>query len=355
MSGLCADVRRFRLLLRDVLTTGRTQLRHRDGLLLSVTDGTHTGWGEATPMPGWSPMSIDSVAVSLAAVSAAVSVIDDPADPRLDHVLDDLDRAPHARAALAGAIADLRARRVGSALSATLGPSPAARVRVNAMTSAENPDDVAAFCAAAVDSGFESVKIKVGLLDTASDLRRVAAARSAVGPDLELRIDANGSWDVETAIAVLGPMAELGVCFCEEPADGIASIAAVGSRSDIPVAVDESARCVDDIAEALGTGSIDVVIVKPQAIGGPDMAMRAVRLTTEFGATAVVTSMIDGAIGVAHALHVAAASGVNMAHGLATSSLLSADIGPAPEVSAGGITIGDEAGIGIVPYDTLPT
>lgn len=355
MSGLRADVRRFRLPLRGVLTTGRVNLRHRDGLLLSVTDGTHTGWGEATPMPGWSPMGIDSVAASLAAVSAAVSVIDDPGDPRLDRVLDDLDRAPLARAALSGAITDLRARLVGSTLSATLDPSPAASVRVNAMTSAEHPDGVAAFCAAAVESGFESLKIKVGVLDTATDLRRVAAARLTVGPDVELRIDANGSWDVETAITVLAAMAELGVSYCEEPADGIASIAAVGSRSDIPVAVDESAHCVDDIAEALGTGSIDVVIVKPQAIGGPDMAMRAVRLIIEFGATAVVTSMVDGAIGVAHAIHVAAASGVDIAHGLATSSLLSADIGPAPEVSGGRIVIGNEAGIGIVAYDTLPT
>ncbi|MGZ0220408.1 MAG: o-succinylbenzoate synthase, partial [Acidimicrobiales bacterium] len=72
------------------------------------------------------------------------------------------------------------------------------------------------------------------------------------------------------------------------------------------------------MARALGTGAIDVVVIKPQSMGGPDLAMRAVRLTREFGATPVVTTMIDSAIGVRHALHVAAASGATLAHGLAT-------------------------------------
>jgi len=355
MTGLAADIRAFRLPLRGVLSTGRGHTRHRSGLLLGLGDGTHTGWGEATPILGWSPVSVDSAAASLAAVATAISMIDNPSDERLDHLLDDLDRAPHARAALAGALADLRARRAGITLAAALNPAAAPAVPVNAMISAETPAEVGSLCSAAVGSGHRSIKIKVGVLDTAADIERVAAARAVVGPEVELRIDANGAWPIDTAIEVLGRMAELGVSYCEEPSDGIESIAAVGSRSDIPVAVDESARNVDDIARALGTGSIDVVIVKPQALGGPDLAMRAIGLVREFGATAVVTSMVDGAIGVAHALHVAAASGVGMAHGLATSSLLDADIGPAPAVEMGMMAIGPGAGIGIDPFDVLPT
>jgi len=354
VSGLEAEIRTFRLPLRDGLGTGRGHTTDREGLLLSLGDGQHTGFGEATPMPGWSADTVGSCAAALAAVSAAVSVIDDPDDPRLDHVLDDLERVPHARAALAGAVADLRAKRSGSTLAATLTAEPAATVLVNTLVSAEAPQDVATLCAAAVSAGFEAIKIKVGVFDPSVDVDRVAAARSAVGPDIELRVDANGSWDIDTAVATLERMAAIGLSYCEEPADGIELIAAVGARSDIPVAVDESARDVDDVARALATGSIDVVIVKPQAIGGPDLAIRAVRLSAEFGATAVVTSVVDGAVGVAHALHVAAASGVARAHGLSTSSLLSADIAPALLISEGRIEVGNEPGIGVIPYDTLP-
>ncbi len=355
MTGLTADVRPFRLPLRSVLSTGRGHTRHRSGLLLGISDGTHTGWGEATPMLGWSPASVDSTAASLAAVSAAVSMVDDPSDPRLDHLLDDLERAPHARAAMAGALADLTARRQGTTIAAALSRSAARAVPVNAMISAEQPEMVESSCAAAVAVGHRCIKIKVGVLDLVSDMARVQVARATVGPGVELRIDANGAWPIDTAIEALRQMADLGVSYCEEPSDGIDAIAAVGSHSDIPVAVDESVRDVDDIARALGTGSIDVVVVKPQALGGPDLAMRAIGLAREFGASAVVTSMVDGAIGVAHALHVAAASGIDMAHGLATSSLLEADIGPAPRIDAGMMALGSAAGLGIDPFDVMPT
>jgi len=354
MTGLTASIRPFRLPLRQVLTTGRGHTRHRNGLLLGLSDGKHTGWGEATPMLGWSQTSADSAAASLAAVVTAISMIDSPSDERLDHLLDDLDRAPHSRAALAGALADLRAKRAGLTLALALTPAATAAVPVNALISAAAPAEVESLCAAAAQLGHRSIKIKVGVADTATDIERVAAARSAVGSEIELRIDANGAWPIDTAIDVLEQMANLGVSYCEEPADGIDSISAVGARSDIPVAVDESAHNVDDIARALGTGTIDVVIVKPQAMGGPDLAMRAIGLVREFGATAVVTSMVDGAIGVAHALHVAAASGVGLAHGLATSSLLEADIGPVPQVEMGMMATGRAPGIGIEPFDELP-
>jgi len=355
MTGLTAEIRPFRLPLHSVLSTGRGHTRRRNGLLLGISDGIHTGWGEATPMLGWSPVSVDSTAVSLAAVSAAVSMVDDPSDPRLDHLLDDLERAPHARAAMAGAIADLIARRAGISLAIGLSQAAASAVPVNAMISAEDPEMVESLCVAALDLGHRCIKIKVGVVDIDSDIARVKVARDTIGPEIELRIDANGAWSVDTAVAALRRMAALGVSYCEEPTDGIDAIAAVGAHSDIPVAVDESARDVDDIAKALGTGSIDVVVVKPQALGGPDLAMRAIGLAHEFGASAVVTSMVDGAIGVAHALHVAAASGIDMAHGLATSSLLEADIAPTPKVQMGMMAIGSAYGIGIDPFDVLPT
>ncbi len=354
MTGLTTDLLRFRLPLREALTTARGEVLHRDGLLFSIGDGTHVGWGEATPLPGWSVSDIDSSAAALATVSVALSVVEDPDDPRLDHLLDDLEPEPTARAALSGAIADLRARRSGLSLAATLSVAPTSTVAVNAMVSAMSPGDVAEQAAAAAADGYRTLKVKVGVAETAVDIERLSAVRGSVGPAMELRIDANGAWDVETAVAVLDDLAEFDISFCEEPTEGIEAIAAVGARSAIPVAIDESARSVDHIAAGLATGSIDVVIVKPQALGGPDLAIRAVRLAAEFGATAVVTSMIDGAIGVAHALHVAAASGLDRAHGLATSTMLKSDVGPAPEMDAGRMFVPDTAGIGIDPFETLP-
>ena len=348
------DIQPFRLPLVEPLRTARGTITHRDGLLFGLGDGHATGWGEATPMPGWSSHAIGTASDSLAAASAVLELIADADDPRVEELLDDLEEVPHARAALAGALADLRARRLGVPIAATLADAPANAVGVNALASASQPDDLAAECAAAVAAGFATVKLKVGAVDPGTDRIRIAVARDALGPGVVLRLDANGAWDVDTAVAVLHDAASHDIAWCEEPADGIGAIAAVGRRSAVPVAVDESARDVDDVARALGTRAIDVIVVKPQACGGPDLAVRAIRLAEQFGATAVVTTMIDGAIGVAHALHVAAICGADLAHGLATSSLLSDDVGPAPAVVAGRMTVPSGPGLGVIPRATLP-
>lgn len=349
MSGLAVELRPFRLPLRVPLRTTHGEVADRQGVLFGIDDGTHAGWGEAAPMPGWSSHDLPATVDALAAVAASMEVIDGVDDPRLQEILDELEELPHARAALAGALADIGARALGVSVAASLASAPAPLVAVNALAAAPTPDGVAQECAAALAAGYSTVKLKVGVATPSVDRDRVAAARDALGTAAGLRIDANGAWDVDTAVALLDDLAAHDVMWCEEPTDGVEAIAAVGARSAVPVAVDESARSVDDIARALGTGTVDVVVVKPQALGGPDLAVRAIRLATEVGATAVVTSMIDGAIGVAHAVHVAAAGGVDLAHGLGTSSLLADDVAAPLPVADGCIVVPDGPGLGVVP------
>ena len=46
------------------------------------------------------------------------------------------------------------------------------------------------------EAGFRAVKMKVGLLTVAEDLRRIEAVREAIGPDLKLMVDANHAYSV---------------------------------------------------------------------------------------------------------------------------------------------------------------
>ncbi len=336
------ELQNYRLTLRRPLRTARGEMTSREGVLLSLSDGEHVGWGEAAPVPGWSAHDLDSVTAALAASAAGLEL-------DIGEVLDSLERVPEARAALAGATADLAARRRGLPLSHCLDPDAADSVAVNALVTALDPDEAARQAVAAVRTGITAVKLKVASESGAADLDRVAAVRSAIGPEIELRLDANGGWTITQALAALDSAADHDIAFCEEPVAGLDSIAEVGAASAVPVGIDESARSVDEIAVALGTGTIDVVVVKPQAIGGPDLAMQAVRLIREFGATPIVTTMVDSAIGVAHALHVAAASGEEMAHGLATSALLAEDVAPAPPIVDGHMIVPQGPGLGVTP------
>ena len=70
--------------------------------------------------------------------------------------------------------------------------------------------------------GYGCVKVKVGY---PGDVDVVAAVRDAVGPAVALRVDANGAWDVETAVARLGALSRYGIELAEQPVASIEDLA----------------------------------------------------------------------------------------------------------------------------------
>ncbi len=347
VSGLRVELAPFWLPLRAPLVTGRATVAHRAGVLVKLTDGDHAGWGEASPLPGWSRTTLAAVVVDLAQARFEIA---DGGAPALASAIDALARSPQARAGLAGAWADLRARRNGIPLARELAPDPAPAVAVNALVAAADPDGVEAQAAAAVAAGHACVKLKVARADPATDADRVRAARSGLGTGPELRLDANGAWDRPTALKVLRAVEPLSVSYCEEPVAGIEAMASLSRETAVGVAADESIRNHIDADRALGLG-LSVLIVKPQALGGPDAAMSVAALAAAAGARAVVTSFADSAVGLAHALHVAAAAdqGRGEAHGLATASLLAQDTAAPPAVVAGRMELPAGEGLGLEP------
>lgn len=354
MPVISGEMHPFRLELRSPLFTGGVSVRHRAGFLVALTSEGCTGWGEASPLPGWSRTTVLQTEASLRQALEAVSGSTEDA---VDAALAALGDAPHARAAIAGAWADLEARRAGRTLAGHLADGAGrvaapAVVAVNALIVETGPEDVARAALEAARSGFKAVKLKVGAADPTADVERVRAARSALGPAPELRLDANGAWDDRIALDVLGRVADCDVAFCEEPVVGIEAIAALGERCPVEVAVDESMHGESDAVRALESG-VRTLIVKPQALGGTDIAMSIAARARQAAASVVVTSFLDSAVGVAHALHAAAAvdaAGARpRAHGLATAGLLSQDVAEPPPVVAGAMALPSSSGLGVSP------
>ena len=376
MTGLRSELHPFRLALKAPLVTGGISIRYRAGFLVALSADGVTGCGEASPLPGWSRTSLLETEAALRSV---INGLDRGGEAALGNLLAAMHDTPHARAGVAGAWADLQARRAGLRLvehlvaDPTLAPAaevavdaltaaPAARttaagrvpaeVAVNALIAAPAPSEVERAAHEAVEAGFGTVKLKVGATAPDIDAERVRAARAAMGTEAELRLDANGAWDEPTALDVLSRVHDCDVAYCEEPVGGIAAIAAVGERSPIPVAVDESIRSEADAVRALEAG-VSILIVKPQALGGPDVALAIADRALRAGAAVTVTSFLDSAVGLAHALHVAAAVDAGAprgrAHGLATAKLLAVDVAEAPPVVEGAMALGAAMGLGLAP------
>jgi L-alanine-DL-glutamate epimerase-like enolase superfamily enzyme len=251
---------------------------------------------------------------------------------------------PAALAAIDMALWDRAGRREGKPVAALLTDRPAEEVPVNATLSALDRAGVAEQAAAAVRDGFECLKVKVGIGD---DAGRVAAVRAAAGPQAALRLDANGAWSVDQAVGAIEALSPAGLELVEEPTHGLQAVREVRERVAVRISIDETA------AEpgALGAGVADAVCLKISRCGGISGLLAAAALVRTSGAEVYLASTLDGPLGVAAALHAAAAlasRGPLAPCGLATLALFEDFDDPLP-ARRGRIALPVAAGLGIDP------
>ena len=294
------------------LPTAFGELRERELLTLRIKgDDEVVGWGEAAPLEPYDGVSREAVRAALAAYEPILRAGDGvPAAELLETCRAKAD-LPQALAAVDMALWDRAGNREGKPVSALLSDDPAATVRVNATIAAEDRAEAAAQAAAAARAGFTCVKIKVGMGD---DAGRVAAVRAAVGPEIELRLDANGAWSVEEAVRAIETLAPAGLELVEEPVHGVDALRAVRDRVAVRVAMDETAR----LSGSLTAKVADAVCLKVSRCGGISSLLAQAALVRASGADVYVASTFDGPLGIAAAVHCAAALRPSAASGLGT-------------------------------------
>jgi o-succinylbenzoate synthase len=183
-----------------------------------------------------------------------------------------------------------------------------------------------------VRSGCTTAKVKVAESgqDLTADVDRVAAVRAALGPGGAVRVDANGAWDVETAVLSIGRLdaAAGGLEYVEQPCATLGELAEVRRRVEVRLAADESVRTAADPLRVAGLEAADVVVVKVQPLGG---VQRALEVVEAAGLPAVVSSALETSVGLAAGVALAAAlPELPFACGLGTATLLAADVTDQP-------------------------
>jgi len=115
--------------------------------------------------------------------------------------------------------------------------------------------------------GMTQVKVKVGFAD---DVDRVRALRELFGPAISLRLDVNGAWDVEHAVAALKALAAFDIASVEQPlARGpIAELRRLKDASPIPIMVDESLVTVEDAEALIAARAVDYFNIRVSKCGG---------------------------------------------------------------------------------------
>ncbi len=315
--------------LKGRLATSRTVLMERRGCALELIDEDGVrGCGESLPLPLSGTEDLDATRAALRAASAGLPGREGDLGELLNWVDAQHGGTPAARCAIDTALHDLEAQRRGEPVASLLADHPSRSVEVNAVLGSNDAGGSTRDAAASVSRGYRTLKLKVGALPLKEEVARLAAVRAAIPRQIAIRVDANGSWSVGAALSALERLSDFDLELIEQPVEALdlEGLRRVSERSPIPVAADE-ALASDEGRRALVAGKLaPVAILKPMVLGGLRASARLARAAGGVGVRCVVTTTFEGPVGLAAALHLAAAVGdSSLAHGLAASDVLVAD------------------------------
>lgn len=345
----------FRIPFAAGFTTATGEMTAREGVLLQLmTEDGITGMGEGSPLPAFGGGTVADVLAVLWDHAPALNGADLASVPGIVAAFPrDRSGAAAAYCALDVAAWDALGRSRRVRVASLLGGSVSPSVPVNAAVGAPASEAAATAARAAVEAGFRTVKLKVGLAGSPeAEAERVAAVREAIGPETGLRLDANGAWIEDEAIETIRRLEAFRPQYIEQPVpvSDPAALARVRHAVRVPVAADEAVTDLEAVKALIGAAAADVLIVKPMAVGGLEPARTIVELGTLAGLRVVVTTTIDTGIGVAAALHLAATLPRPIpACGLATGPLLASDLLMEPLlVRDGEMTLPAGPGLGVM-------
>jgi O-succinylbenzoate synthase len=208
--------------------------------------------------------------------------------------------------------------------SAYTQPPPTRRdlIPINATVPAVAADKVPEVLARFPGARTAKVKVAEPGQSLADDVARVNAVRALVPT---VRVDANGGWSVDEAVAAAGALTADGPLeYLEQPCATVPELAELRRRVGVPIAADESIRKADDPFHVVRAGAADIAVLKVAPLGG----IAALLYVAAFiEVPVVVSSALDSAVGIAAGLTAAAAL-PNLRHacGLGTGALFVEDV-----------------------------
>ncbi len=288
---------------RRPFSMAKATVEQREVILVGLTRGGTTGWGEAAPFPGFTGDDIRSAWTAL--VTTAQELVDGWQPPR----------APiTAGAALGQAWRDLEARERGVALHETIGGRPDPIPASVAVGIPESLDAFGSVLGEVVAAGYPRVKLKI---KPGWDTEALRFVRD-VFPMLDVGLDANGSYE-EVDDPVFGTLEDLGATYLEQPfaADRLQDHATLRGRFGFAICLDESIGSVDDAERVMDAEAADIVCVKPGRIG-ISASVDVHDLATDRGVAVKATGLLESGVGRAHTVAVGTLPGCTF-HDLCTS------------------------------------
>jgi L-Ala-D/L-Glu epimerase len=343
--------------LSQPLVTGAGTFDRRRLMLVRATvdcgGERHAGYGEVAPLPGWSEETVDD---SLQVLESLDVPRDLDSATELGQAIPELADRSVLHAGIELAVLDALSRAAGQTLGHTLKGDRqgdiSASVPVQYTLGALDVEETCRRVSEAATIGYTVCKLKVGAASAREDLERVEAVLARC-PEMRFRLDANGAWSVETALAMLRRLPAERVELIEQPVDRrqFQRLLDRWGGQGPGIAADESCVNRQDALHWLGDGRVSALVVKPSALGGLLAASRLIEQALAARMGVIISNLMESAVGRLAAAHLAAAwPQLPGPHGLATGAWFSRDVLAGGEhIAAARLLLPDGPGIGFDP------
>lgn len=291
-----------------VMSKGRAAKSQASTLVRILSDDGLEGWGESATLGGtYLPTFTGSTRASLRELAPHLIGVDPRNTSLVGQVMNNvLMGQANAKSAIDIACWDIFGKSVDLPIAALLGGVLQESFPLYEAVPLADPDQMTDYVRQRGKAGIRRFQLKVGN-DPHEDARRIKAVMEAADHDMLIIADANGGWNLQSAIIAARHMEGLEI-YMEQPCRDMADCAMVRSMTTLPMILDESVVTGADLFRAKYEAKAGSVNIKLGRVGGIS-ATRSMRdMAQDLGMTFCIEDMWGGDVVSAAVSHVAASS-----------------------------------------------
>ena len=289
-------------------------LEFQDNVIVRLRAGDLIGIGETEPIYGFQGCGESQVTIVPLIRERFTPLLLGRSPFDIERIVRDLENAvwgnPYAKAAVINALYDLMAKALRLPLYQLLGGCYREKIPVVWTIGIKDKKEMVEEALWAVDRGFKLLKLKIGALAPEMDLQNVAAIREAVGPNIGIRVDANGALSFTQALKLLTGLIPFNLELVEQPLaiwdlDGTARLIEL---LGIPIMPDESLHSLQSALDLIRKRAASMFGMKLAKHGGIYYAQRIAALAQAANLPIYPGNQPSTSIGSATAAHFYAAT-----------------------------------------------
>jgi L-Ala-D/L-Glu epimerase len=321
----------YTLKFKQPFTTSKGIIPERKGFLIKLdSENGKSGYGDCCPLPDFGSESYEQAEAKIKDLELKIKIDLNDIEKSILKTLEPLTDFPSLRHGFEQALLNLISRDQNISLNEILNTSSKKTLNVNAAIGFLSPEESVSRARALVRKGYKTIKIKVGREDFKEDYTCIKTVRENISKEINLRIDANGKWNLPEAISSLNQLEKFGIEYAEQPVNKIDDYFALSQKTKIPLAADESIRSSKDAYDFISRKAASAIILKPMMLGGIIPTLKIIQFAQENKIKVVCTTSLDSCIGRSFAVLAASFVEQETAHGLSTAELFEKDLFPDP-------------------------